>query len=827
MTTNLFQNGSYSTAQPPLSVAVTPWDHDRVTPGNPHYFDVTVKNRTTQDAVVQVCLEPSRDQSTWLEDWCRQTEQWLALTPSHSGELTFCLDIPSDITPRSLEFEVVVRSKGTVKADDFRYLYRLQIIAPSTTAKIQDPTFRLTPTSPEHPIIVQSSEPARVEVAINNRSDRVDRFRVDCTGLPEGWKVQAIYPNDDNGLGLVRDPDSVGINPNNQAIVQVLFIPPPLPLAGSYLPTLRIRSDNAPNLGLLGLVYLRVEPLYQLQVQLEAIQAQVYDRAARFMLRFANLGNTPRQIQIQVKDLSQAEQCFYTLGSSELSLSPQSIAQIAVEGQPRSKWKRPWFGAGQNYPFELEFIDRDRQPISPEKIQGFLTWMPRPWWQVVLTTVLLLGAVGTSAGLIWWYLLRPPTPPQIVEFAAEDSRYEEQREDRVRLHWQIEHPEQIQTLQLTGYSPEGKVNSSALVYEFRAGQLPASLQPFCSQSKTVLSCRQVPTDALQSGKYVFELAITPRGRRSTKITQKTSPIEIVAQPPAPTPIVTVLQPRSLIYREAATGTPTPAERTIPMITQAGVQLDWAVTDSNSIQALRLIARDKDGKMVNDRQYKFQERGQIPDELKSACRLDADLICRGIATNITAVGEYRFELEVIPRVPNDSAPKAQPKATELIKIQAQTPQILSFQINNQEAPPKLVIPLQPNQQLTLILNWRVQASTNTQVELSPSPGTVRLVDSMPFKVSPQSNSTIALQVKTPTGQVITRSVTIETYNPNPTDPATIAAAASKAASKSASNAARASQAANPISLPAQSSSQDTFGRDSLAPADQPPQFHREP
>jgi len=442
-------NGNAAVPQP-IAVVVSAWDRYRVTPGSKHYVGVTITSRGDQDAVVKVRLESP---SVLLSEWCTQPEQWLALTRTHSGELTFCIDVPGDAFPQWLDYEVVVRPQGTYA--DY-YLpptqHRLQILAPEATETTQDPTFSLSPiTAPDRPVIVQPGIPVPVEVVVENRSERVDRFRLECTGLPDDWRAQIEYPRDYGGLGLVQIDDSVGVNPGDRGSIRILLQPPPLPLAGSYLPTFRLASENNPAIGLLGLVYLRVEPVYRLQSQLQTLQDQVRDRPAQFNLQFVNLGNTARQVQVNLTDLAQPGSCLYDLTADPITVAPQTTAQVPLEGKPQRWWTRPWFGMGKSYPFRLDFTDpRDRQPITPETIQGYLTWTPRPWWQLLLVVLAGLGFIGALAFLIWWNFFRPPTPPKVLEFAAEDSRYAEANGDMARLRWQIERPEQIQTLKLTG-----------------------------------------------------------------------------------------------------------------------------------------------------------------------------------------------------------------------------------------------------------------------------------------------------------------------------------------------------------------------------------------
>lgn len=816
-------NGAMSStvAPSPLTLTVDAWDQYRVTPGTKHYLSVTLTNRGSQDAVVQVRLESVSD---LLQEWCAQPEQWLALTSGNSGELIFCIDVPADAMPQWFDYDVVVRPQAAYAE---YYLAptrcRLQILAPDVSESTQDPTFFFSPvTSPDRPLIVQPGLPTTVELQVENRSERVDRFRVECTGLPSDWTIQVEYPSEYGGLGLVQLEESLGVNPGDRGTIRVLLQPPILALAGSYLPTIQLLSENDATLGLLALVYLQINPVYQLQAQLQTLNDQVRggNRPAQFLLQFSNQGNTPRQVQISLQPLTPPEHCRYVLASQAVTIGPQSTAQLPLEGHPQRWWTRPWFGAGKLYPFRLDLADSNRQPIIPETLQGYFTWMPRPWWQLLLVVLAGLGVIGALAFLIWWNFFRPPTPPKVLEFAAEDSRYAEVNGDMARVRWQIEQPQRIQSLKLTGYSPEGEVLSGPLVYEFAGGRLPAALQPFCTLQKALLTCSQIRTDAFRPGKYVFELTLTSKGRRSPPLSLKSAPVEIVAKP---LPTVTTLLPRSLVYREAAPGTPTPAEKALPVADAAGVRLDWVVTMPREIAALHLIGRDKEGKLVGDRWYEFPASGELPEALRPFCRIEQTLVCRNVATGLRTAGEYRLELEAVPAAAKPPEAKdAKPKATELIKIQPQTPQILNFQINGQEAPAKLVIPVRPGQLPPVIqVSWRVQGGTTTQVALTPAPGNVPLVGKVRFPLSPQGGSTIALQVKTPAGDVLTRAVTLETYAPAPPTGGDSTGATGSPASPGSATPAPATSG-SPAAAPAFGAPAPTVN-DRVSPSEQPPQF----
>ncbi|NJN20535.1 MAG: hypothetical protein HC812_04185 [Leptolyngbya sp. RL_3_1] len=150
------------------------------------------------------------------------------------------------------------------------------------------------------------------QIQVFNRSERVDRFRLVCLDLPPRW-VQITYPQDTQGLGLVVEGDSLGLNPGEQGLILLTLTPPAEALADIYIPTLQLLAENDPDLALLELIYLRVLPIYQLQSELITLARQVRTQPAQFQLLLTNEGNSPRHVAVAARDLEEPDLCTYTL----------------------------------------------------------------------------------------------------------------------------------------------------------------------------------------------------------------------------------------------------------------------------------------------------------------------------------------------------------------------------------------------------------------------------------------------------------------------------------------------------------------------------------
>ncbi|MFE4106142.1 COG1470 family protein [Almyronema epifaneia] len=764
----------------PLAVILNSSGRDTITPGDTFELGVTVSNQGHRSAVINVFLD---DLSPVLRPWCKTVQEYLALAPDQSSEVLFHFQVPPEALPGLLSYVLIVDSpQHYPEYPPARYNQQLQVLPPDTASiEANDPTFAVEPaTDPDSPAEIPPGGILQVQVQVYNRSERVDRFRLACTDLPDDW-FNITYPQDSKGLGLVVQADSLGLNPGDRGDILLTITPPADAIAGSYVPTLRLYAENSPDLGLLAMVYLQVLPIYLLQMEMKSLVGQVRHQPALFELQFVNNGNLERDLLLQAHSLDEAGLCNYALSADAVTLAPWQTAYIELRGQPQRWWRRPFIGLGRILNFRVDISDRQQLPLPQSSLQGYLTWLPRPWWQLLLLILAGLGVLATLIWLIWWLFFRPPTTPKILEFLAEDARYAALNQDIARVGWEIEHPERVRTLKITGYSPDGTVISGPLTYDLSQG-LPITLEAFCDQDEVILTCRNVRTDARQAGEYVFELTIVPKGRLRRQIeSQRTSTVVI---DPVPLPTVTELIPGQTLYRELGSqpvaNDPRP-EQQAPAVTPEGVQLNWVVAHPKQLQALILTVRNSENTILGGRRYPLRnpETGELalPEILQSRCQLGNILVCRNVPTGIFQVGEYTFELATVPLVA-DASQAPEPQQSDPVKIVPRSPSIATFQINGQEAQPKYLLPVDQGQPIPVItLAWQVQGGETTTVELLPSPGTVPLQGVMRYPLGAEPGTTmLTLQVSNGVDEPLKRSVVIQTYDPTPSDPAAAAAAA---------------------------------------------------
>jgi hypothetical protein len=167
-----------------------------------------------------------------------------------------------------------------------------------------------------------------------------------------------------------------------------------------------------------------------------------------------------------------------------------------------------------------------------------------------------------------------------------------------------------------------------------------------------------------------------------------------------------------------------------------------------------------------------------------------------------VGSYQFELIALEKGASETgstgsttgsatgsaAPPtgtaAKPIQTEQITIHPRPALISQFRINGSEAQAKYRVPVPLGAAAPAVqLDWRVEGGSTTTVELQPSPGSVQLQGAIVLPLNQQYGVTpIVLQVTDGAGKQIRRSISIETFNPNPVDPSAAAAAAVAAAAR---------------------------------------------
>lgn len=792
-------DASAAIAACPIATIVSPSGQHAIEAGSTVELSVIVHNRGAHNALIDVYLS---DVSQIVMQWCSNPFQRLALIAGQSSEVLFQLQVPLQIPPEVYPYQVVVDAPDHYPEDTpIQYDQRIQVIPKyQTTVEVNDPTFTVQPiTRSNQPLLMQPGGSVEVALMVYNRSDRVDRFRLTCPDLAPNW-YHIRYPEGFETVGLVRDADSLELNPRSTGEIRLTITLPIHALAGQHAPTLRLHSANNPDLVLLDILYLEVAPHYLLTTELKTLVSTVKHQAGLYWIRLNNGGNTARRVRLRARVLDEATDiCRFhwaevtqgekvariesyatptpdTAVSPVIQVLPNESITMSLGIQPYPARKRPFRGGGQVFNFMVELDDEQALPLTQDALQGGVVWQPRPWWHLML--LLLLGAgMLTLVGFPLWLLLRPPAPAEILEFSSAEVSYQEMDGMPIRLNWHISQPKQVQIVELVGRSPtDDAIVSPSVTFDFSDG-IPAQLKPFCI-SGAQLVCHNVPTDAYRAGLYRFDLEVnTRRGRRHQQNTQtlnrQTAPITIL---PTPLPDITTFEPTQARYVAAiAPESSDSINRTLqtPSTLTPPIRLNWAIAHPEALHRLVLIGRDADqSPLISPIEFDFS-RG-VPAELEDYCQLDGTLSCWNVPTPARNVGHYTFELQLFTRPDGADIERTEDALdthiTDPIKIERPSLSfaITSFAVNGESSQPKYVIPLNLEDPAPVIpITWSVDGDPEVTVELLPAPGTVSRQGAIAYPLSPQGGiETLTLRVTNQAGESISRSVTLETIPPLP-------------------------------------------------------------
>ncbi|MFM5980080.1 MAG: hypothetical protein ACKO9I_05935 [Sphaerospermopsis kisseleviana] len=736
----------------PLEIIINPPGIQLGMPGDAMEFYVIVINQGDQSAVVDLYFT-FNDEFKNITSGFTPPQASLGLAPQQtSDEVKFELQIPVDAKPGTYDYTLVVDSPlHYPQHTPINFSLQLKVqIKEQTIIRLNDPTFSLKPSSNANkPLILNLSQPLQVEVIVDNRSKFVDRFRITCPDLDEDW-FTITYPTDGlEGAGLSQVA-ALELNPGSQGQILLTFHPPGDTLAGIYSPTIRLYSENSPQLILLDLVYIDIKPSYILDVQLQTILAQVSRSPAKYELSIINQGNVVRELMFYLESRDEEQLYTYKFDPSEIKLLPSksSISNLTVK--PRYWWRRPWWGGGLVVNFQAKIQDQNNLPLPNTLPQLSFIWKPRPWWQFLLLILIGLGLFG-GIGFMVWRLLNPE-PVTIKEFATDSPTYIEG--EAVALNWEIQKYQKLQKLVLTikGNQPTQKT------YDFSNG-IPEELiprdsgiTPPCRVSKEELICSNFQTGVKAKGQYSFELQASYRkglpifskvAKTDTKIVQ----VEIKEKPIAEVIDLKTDKPQ---YKKGE-----------------NINLSWKIANPLLLREIQITGKAEGGTSIGKLGvYRFRQGKLVdPPQLQNLCKPieNQRLECNNIPIDKLNSGKFTFEIQALP---NNGSDRSSSKKTEsVIEVLPKPFRIISFTLNGSE---------QPNQELkegeTATLYWRVEGE-DIQVKLDPIIGNVEPSGSRQLQVNQAFPSQIRLQVYDKLGkqQPQEKSFAIAVIQPPPPPP----------------------------------------------------------
>lgn len=705
----------------PLTVIIDPSGVQFGMPGDTLELHVVVSNQSDQGVVVDLFFDEA---SQTLNKWCRSPRESLALGSQQSGEVTFEFDIPVDALPGTYDYSLIVDAPEHFPEDTpIHHPRQLKVmLKEQTVVWANDPTFSLKPTTnPDHPAILKPGEPLKVEVTVVNRSNRVDRFRLTCPDLEEDWFTIRYSITGVEGLGMLVGPSGLELNPGSQGIIWLQFQPPVDTLAGNYTPTVRLYSDNFPDLVLLDLVYVQIPATHRLDVELNTIQGEVSRSSGKYEIKLANQGNTPRELAVGIESRDEEKLYTYLCEPSQVRVLPNRSFKVNLTVNPiRRWWRRPLIGKGINVNFIVELQDKQELPIPENLPKGSLLWKARPWWQFLLLALAALGLLGALAFVVWVRFLKPPAPPALVNFTTDSDSYTEG--DEVRLNWQIRNFNQLSKLEL---KIEGPVASKPQDFDFNR------LKTLCQEQEQMLSCNNYRTGVKAAGDYNFTLGVFPRGGDTTP--SVSSPLKVkINEKPAPKVVSFQLDKNQYNKGDLMLSS-------------------WKIQNSDELEQLQIVGKTEDETEAKLASY-------IPSKLSKTLCKEANrvLTCKNVPVATPQPGKYTFELRAFSK--SGKPPNSQPVESK-IAILPKPFKIIFFKLNDSQVPNQVFKEGKP-----LNLSWKVEGE-DINVELSPY-GNVATTGSQKLIANQALPSEIKLIVTDKFGKKETKGFSVKVETPPP-------------------------------------------------------------
>jgi hypothetical protein len=280
---------------------------------------------------------------------------------------------------------------------------------------------------------------------------------------------------------------------------------------------------------------------------------------------------------------------------------------------------------------------------------------------------------------------------------------------------------------------------------------------------STLSCVGIITPAKTAGEYVFQIQVfLKKGGQSPS--KEASLMRKVFIKPANEPQIVSFAASQPIYQEIPSMTP------INSMTGSAIEglirLDWKINHINRVREIKLVSLAPNGTAQGEaKSYIIIQGNPLPPELARFCRFSSDdLVCKGLPTNARKPGDYLFKLTIGTPPQSIGAMKEQSRVSDPVKIQARSLKINKFivQVNGAESEePKQIFQVgQAGSILNAVVNWEVEGSEGTKVELLPAPGMVALSGTQALKFAAPGSETLMLRVTSPYGEQQSRTVVLQ-------------------------------------------------------------------
>ena len=161
----------------------------------------------------------------------------------------------------------------------------------------------------------------------------------------------------------------------------------------------------------------------------------------------------------------------------------------------------------------------------------------------------------------------------------------------IALNWEISNCQDIERLRLIGADPDGTQKVPEEFYDFSDG-IPAELAPYCDAMENKLFCKDVPTNALQAGQYIFHLLVVPKNQTDVEPSLKLTPT-ISIRAPLPAISAFFVDGESVEMRPKRVLAINPARQSI------NLHLAWNVEKAAAVELLPVpgVVRNHNGSII--------------------------------------------------------------------------------------------------------------------------------------------------------------------------------------------------------------------------------------
>ncbi|MEM1307980.1 MAG: hypothetical protein AAGF98_00515 [Cyanobacteria bacterium P01_H01_bin.153] len=448
---------------------------------------ITIQNRGSETASLELWLEPTGAQSAALQQWSffDKSDAELMLEPDERIDVVLSFRIPLLAEPGFYSYDIRLKSPQ-YPHEDIRRSQQLQVLPSAQEVRLRnEPKITLDPvTDSDYPYQLPAGETFAITVTVENPSRRTDRFFLTCSDLDDDW-YSVIYPeNTAIASGKLSYTDGLELNPGEQGSIRCQIHPPPHAPAGQYFPILRIQSKVRSELVLLKVVYFTLVVSDRLTAELAPSVQSLPSPDLYFQVAVFNQGNIQRQLWLDAWDVE--HQLQYRFQPTEILLAPGAETVATLTVQPRRWRHRIWRLRDREVDFEVLLDNLHLPPVDTAEETARLPALPQPptgkvlykaqrrWLFRLLMLTLGLGGIFTLLWLIWeFFVWRPSLTPTVVEFSTPQETYKEAGKP-VAFSWEITNPERINRLvislkegQVSGFDEQSyRLNNSAIEGSF-------------------------------------------------------------------------------------------------------------------------------------------------------------------------------------------------------------------------------------------------------------------------------------------------------------------------------------------------------------------------